>query len=134
MTEIWKDILEWEGLYQVSNLGRVKSFRGNILKTHIHNGALSVKLCENTYSTNYMVKGLVFRAFIGLAKFKQINCINGDLYNCSLINLSPIKSKTDIYYSINKKANKFHDNNLKLKDFKINQIKKWNKYKHLYID
>ena len=27
MTEIWKDIQGYEGLYQVSNLGRVKSLR-----------------------------------------------------------------------------------------------------------
>lgn len=29
MKEIWKDIKGYEGLYQVSNLGRVKSFRGS---------------------------------------------------------------------------------------------------------
>lgn len=31
--EIWKDIPDYEGLYQVSNLGRVKGLiRGKILK------------------------------------------------------------------------------------------------------
>lgn len=29
MVEIWKDIAGYEGLYQVSNLGNVKSFRGS---------------------------------------------------------------------------------------------------------
>ena len=29
MVEIWKDIDGYEGLYQVSNLGNVKSFRGS---------------------------------------------------------------------------------------------------------
>lgn len=28
MEEIWRDIKGYEGLYQVSNLGRVKSFHG----------------------------------------------------------------------------------------------------------
>lgn len=38
MTEIWKDISDYEGIYQISNLGRVKSFHKNnpqILKAHI---------------------------------------------------------------------------------------------------
>lgn len=37
-TEIWKDVIGYKGLYQVSNLGRVKSFRRNkeiILKPSI---------------------------------------------------------------------------------------------------
>ena len=38
-TEIWKDIQGYEGLYQVSNLGRVKSLykSGTILKPSINN-------------------------------------------------------------------------------------------------
>ena len=31
MEEIWKDIEGYEGLYQVSNMGRVKSVRKNII-------------------------------------------------------------------------------------------------------
>lgn len=27
MTEIWKDVKDYKGLYQVSNLGRVRSLR-----------------------------------------------------------------------------------------------------------
>ena len=29
MQEIWKDVKDYEGLYQISNLGRVKSFRAS---------------------------------------------------------------------------------------------------------
>ena len=32
MTEIWKDVVGYEGLYQVSNLGRVKRVRGKIVE------------------------------------------------------------------------------------------------------
>ena len=40
MQEIWKDIKGYEGLYQVSNLGRIKSFyfkNEKILKTFFRN-------------------------------------------------------------------------------------------------
>ena len=50
-TEIWKDIAGFEGMYQVSSLGRVKSMfkwrgvSGRILKPHpIKNGYLQVQL------------------------------------------------------------------------------------------
>jgi len=51
MEEIWKDIPDYEGLYQVSNLGRVKSLpkewltgKGGIKK---HNG-IFLKQCKNS--------------------------------------------------------------------------------------
>ncbi|MBQ5689760.1 MAG: hypothetical protein IIV21_07330 [Bacteroidales bacterium] len=46
--EIWKPIKGYEGLYEVSNLGRVKSLRRNsILKAVLHNGYLIVSLRNN---------------------------------------------------------------------------------------
>ena len=53
MEEIWRDIKGYEGLYQVSNLGRVKSFHPRyktpkILKLHKRkNGYIFVGLHKN---------------------------------------------------------------------------------------
>lgn len=75
MEEIWKDIKEYEGLYQVSNLGRVKSFIGwtgkkyyyreKILKPQPNsNGYLRVVLKKNDNSKTYFVHRLVAETFI----------------------------------------------------------------------
>ena len=54
MEEIWKDIPEYEGMYQISNLGNVKSLKrkfvkeDKILKTVTHkDGYLHVGLYKN---------------------------------------------------------------------------------------
>lgn len=49
MIEEWRDINEYEGLYQVSNLGRVKNVRRNkVLKTRLTtNGYKDVSLSKN---------------------------------------------------------------------------------------
>lgn len=66
MEEIWKDIEGYEGLYQVSNIGRVKSVRKNIiLKSQIaSNGYERVVLSVNNISKDYSVHRLVATAFI----------------------------------------------------------------------
>lgn len=74
MKEIWKDIPNYEGLYQVSNLGRVKSFRRStkhywqdeyILKpAHANNGYCQVTLYDNTVRHKFLVHRLVAEAFI----------------------------------------------------------------------
>lgn len=57
MNEIWKDITGYEGLYQVSNLGNVRSLDreinynnqhriGKVLKIHEDNGYKRVNLCK----------------------------------------------------------------------------------------
>lgn len=69
--EIWKDVLGYEGLYQVSNLGNVKSLNYNHTKktkllklskdTH---GYYIVPLCKNKKRRNMLVHRLVAIAFI----------------------------------------------------------------------
>ena len=36
MTEIWKDIQGYEGFYQISNLGNVKSLENELSQTQSH--------------------------------------------------------------------------------------------------
>ena len=52
--EEWKDIIGYEGLYQVSNLGNVRSLNynhtnkpKNLKQTVDNNGYLVVSLCKN---------------------------------------------------------------------------------------
>lgn len=93
MQEIFKDIVGYEGLYQVSNLGNVKSLprtkkakknsvsflKERILKFHISiKGYYSVPLCKDSKELRYMVHRLVALAFIPNTNNKQqVNHING---------------------------------------------------------
>lgn len=79
MQEVWKDILGYEGLYQVSNIGRVKSierFRLNrwgtqtkvnekVLSSSITtNGYLTVKLYKHSVGKTFPIHVLVAIAFL----------------------------------------------------------------------
>lgn len=90
--EIWKDIKGYEGLYQVSNLGRVKSFKGvseRILKPQFDNkGYTHVHLCKNSRRTQVTVHRLVAEAFIQNKENKpQVNHIDEDKTNNMVSNL-----------------------------------------------
>ena len=64
--ENWKDIKGYEGIYQVSDLGRVKSLRyGNILNPYINStGYKVVNLSENTKRVTKKVHSLVAECFL----------------------------------------------------------------------
>lgn len=66
MEEIWKDIEGYEGLYQVSNMGRVRSLRKNIiLRQSITNGYEKAALYKNKKGYKYfLIHRLVANAFI----------------------------------------------------------------------
>lgn len=68
--EIWKDIEGYEGLYQLSSWGSVKSLNYNhtgkegILKQILKNGYAYVDLCKNGKIKNVRVHRLVAEAFL----------------------------------------------------------------------
>lgn len=66
MIEEWRDVVGYEGLYQVSSFGNVKSlFRyKKILKPVIRNGYESVGLCKDKKAKYATVHRLVAEAFI----------------------------------------------------------------------
>ena len=99
MKEIWKDIPQYEGLYQVSNLGRIKSFRQStkfhkereyVLKTSLaNNGYCQVTLYKDpTHRRKFLVHRLVAEAFIpNPENLPQINHIDEDPANNRVDNL-----------------------------------------------
>ena len=76
MNEIWKDIKDFEGLYQVSNLGNVKSFsRGeHLLRLNGGRKYIQVILCKEGKTYARLVHRLVAEAFI--ANPNNLPCIN----------------------------------------------------------
>ena len=100
--EVWKDIKGYEGLYQVSNLGRVKSLARKIkLKQYIKDtpemvmkldlnrrGYLYVHLCKNGKYKAYRVHRLVADAFVENPEHKeQVNHIDRNVLNNKSCNL-----------------------------------------------
>lgn len=78
-TEIWKDIKGYEGLYQVSNLGRVRSIKRNIImkqKKNKRNGYLQITLHKNCLGKTFNSHKLVALAFIKNPKPEQYNQVN----------------------------------------------------------
>ena len=63
--EIWKDIKGYEGLYEVSNQGNIRSLKTGKLRKPTNNfGYLRINLCKNNVVKFHMVHRLVAEAFI----------------------------------------------------------------------
>lgn len=97
--EIWKDVKGYEGLYQVSNLGRVKGLpffktgvkgylmKERILKPGITEGYARVVLTKNGVRTTMKVHRLVAAAFLGEQKGLCVNHIDSNRSNNNINNL-----------------------------------------------
>lgn len=107
MEEIWKDITGYEGYYQVSNLGRVRSLKRSWAVTNQYNvlfrsctkekiikpilfntGYLYVSLSKNNIKKNIAIHRLVAEAFIpNFDDFPMVNHIDGNKQNNNVNNL-----------------------------------------------
>ena len=87
MEEIWKDIKGFEGIYQVSNLGRVKGLHG-FKKQGFTKDYPSVALYKKNRRSIKRVNVLVAEAFItNTHNYRQVRNIDGDAYNNIVTNL-----------------------------------------------
>lgn len=93
--EIWKDIEYYEGLYWISNFGRVKSKR-KILKP-INGEYLRVGLSKNGIQTTKYVHRLVAETFLGKSNL-QVNHKDENKHNNCVNNLEWITFKENMNY------------------------------------
>ena len=124
--EIWKDIQGYEGMYQVSSHGRVKSFKKNkvkILKPQMHyKGYEFVTLHKNGIGEKCKVHRLVAKAFIPnpnnypVVNHKDENKSNNNVENLEWCTVS----YNNIYNGKAVKIGKIH--NKKVKCITTNEI------------
>ena len=113
MIEVWKDIEGFEGLYQVSNLGRIKSaFRegtkGGIIKQFIINRYPKVHLHKDGVSHFIYTHRLVAKAFIPNPLNKpQVNHKNGNKHDNRAVNLEWATSQENLVHAIETGLRKF---------------------------
>lgn len=94
--EEWRPIVGYEGLYEVSNLGRVRSLKrystkGKVISLYEsrHNGYVYVTLSKHSVHRTKRVHKLVLQAFCPIhdKEKNQIDHIDGDKKNNVLTNL-----------------------------------------------
>lgn len=146
MKEIWKDIKGYEGLYQISNLGNVKSLekiindkknrkyikKERIMKPMINNsGYYELILKKEGKSKHYRVHRLVADAFIKNPKnFPIINHKDHNKLNNKFDNLEWCTQKYNVNYDFDRKT---FPKKVKIKqyDLNMNYIKTFNSMKEI---
>jgi len=109
-TEDWRPVVGWEGIFEVSSLGRIRRLltasrmrgsRGRILKAAIHNrNCMSICLQYRDRKTTAIVHTVVMAAFIGPRPAGYItNHINNDWRDNRLANLEYITQKQNVAHS-----------------------------------
>lgn len=114
LDEAWRDCAGFEGFYQVSNLGRVRScdrvgnhavygnmlLRGKILKPATKTGYSTLVFSVFNNQCTVYVHALVAHAFIGdRPESLQINHIDGNKQNNTLANLEYCTRKENAFHA-----------------------------------
>lgn len=138
MEEIWKDVVGYEGLYQVSNIGRVKSLdmilpyerhnkkatrirRGKLLTfSKTNSGYLRVIMANNGIHKLILVHRLVAQAFIpNQLNKREVNHINGNKTDNRVENLEWVSSSENKIHAFKNKLYKSEKPIYQIKNGKI---------------
>ncbi len=131
LAEEWRDVKGYEGLYQVSNLGRARSFHnqyGRVIKPVLtQKGYLQVTLSKNGKSRTRPLHILVAQAFIPNPLNKpQVNHMDGNPLNNRFDNLEWATSKENIQHAYKTGLAKSGANhkNAKLTEYQVKEIRR----------
>jgi len=146
MTELWLPIPNYEGLYEVSNYGRVRSLdreiphsrygiqirKGCMLRSQIgYGGYIYVQLHKKGNKNTQSVHTLVLTTFVGNRPENcECNHIDGNITNNNVTNLEWVSHQRNIQhaYDIGLSSNKGTNNGgAKLTDKQIRQIRSYKK-------
>jgi len=119
MAEIWKDIPGFEGLYQVSDLGRVKSLdriehnkngrilpiKDRIMATHSNGkGHIKLTLSKGSCRNKKYIHRLMAEVFVPNPNgYKLINHIDGNPSNNILSNIEWVSMRENVTHGLKKK-------------------------------
>lgn len=144
MEEIWKDIKGYEGLYQISSFGRVKSlerkvkarYNYQLIKEKIRKlnkttaGYLYVVLSKKGVNQTHLVHRLVAEAFLqkNEENLECINHIDENKENNSITNLEWCSYQyNNTYKNIHLRRNLDAQKKIIIQyDLDMNEIKRWN--------
>lgn len=85
MKEIWRNVKGYEGLYEVSNLGGVRKYRGKLIRM---NKNCQVTLIKDKIGSSLLVRRLVADAFLeNENNYKYVTHLDGNNMNNALSNL-----------------------------------------------
>lgn len=97
--EEWKNVIGYEGLYEVSNLGRVRRVNKGLLKLQNNQGYNQVYLYKCGIRKGIRVHRLVAQAFIpNPDNLPEVNHKNEDKMNNSVDNLEWCTAKYNVNY------------------------------------
>ena len=107
--EIWKQVVGYEGLYEVSNIGSVRRMAGSpktktthLLKHTPHTaGYPTVMLCRESRPNRQLVHRLVAFAFFGArGDAFEVNHKDGNKHNANLENLEWVTCKENMRHAV----------------------------------
>lgn len=102
MQEIWKDIQGYEGLYQISNFGRVKNSKDFIMRQKASkDGYIRIQLYKDKKYVVKYVHILVASAFIPNTNHKsEVNHIDADKSNNNVNNLEWVTRSENHHHAV----------------------------------
>jgi hypothetical protein len=124
MIEEWKDIIGYEGYYQISNLGRVKSFERKVTRI-LMGGEKTTRIKKEQIIKNLITRGGYYRVNLVVNKTRKyyvhrlvaihfiynplnkpfVNHLDGNKLNNSIENLEWVSQRENVcHYTKNKKS------------------------------